>query len=90
LSQNLNPNIDELFEHFKYGSKNYVVFGKNGAGKTTLLRKICSDVINENSFVIPANRIVSIVDSDYHGINTGLDYNGILADNISMYYLKLI
>jgi Cdc6-like AAA superfamily ATPase len=51
-SNNLNPNLDELFEHFKYGNKNYVVFGKNGSGKTTLLRKIATDVFNH---VIPEN-----------------------------------
>ena len=56
IKSNVNTNIDELFENFKYGNKNYVIFGKNGAGKTSLLNKIANDVINQNSFVIPANR----------------------------------
>jgi Cdc6-like AAA superfamily ATPase len=60
ISSHLHPNLDELFEHFKYGNKNYVVFGKNGSGKTTLLRKISADVLNENSVVIPADRSVKI------------------------------
>ena len=26
LSHSLNPNLDELFNHFKYGNKNYIIF----------------------------------------------------------------
>ena len=54
LQNNLNPNVNELFDHFKYGNKNYVIFGKNGAGKTTLLKQISVDLF-KNAVVIPAN-----------------------------------
>jgi ABC-type cobalamin/Fe3+-siderophores transport system ATPase subunit len=63
INNNLNPNLNELFEHFKYGYKNYVIFGKNGSGKTTLLNEISSEVLKDNSIVIPANREISFDDS---------------------------
>lgn len=46
----------KLFDLFKYGNKNYVLFGKNGAGKTTLLKKLSTELLNSNALVIPATR----------------------------------
>ena len=60
INNSINSSIDQLYEHFKYGNKNYVIFGKNGAGKTTLLNKIANGVLSENSLVIPANRSLQI------------------------------
>lgn len=52
----ISSQIDYIYERFKYGEKNYIVFGKNGSGKTSLLKKIKSDILNNNSFVLPADR----------------------------------
>lgn len=46
----------KIFEYFKYGNKNYILFGKNGAGKTSLLNKLSKEVLNTNAIVIPATR----------------------------------
>jgi ATPase subunit of ABC transporter with duplicated ATPase domains len=45
-----------IFEQFKFGDKNYVLFGKNGSGKTTLLKKLSAELLNVNAIVIPATR----------------------------------
>ena len=58
LDKSFDLQINELFEHFKYANKNYVIFGKNGSGKTTLLNKVSETIYNSNSIIIPANRIV--------------------------------
>lgn len=89
LNSSINPNLDELFEHFKYGNKNYVIFGKNGSGKTTLLRKIAADILRDNSVIIPADRTVKPILGTYRNINTALTYNQKLSDSIAMDYLLL-
>lgn len=61
----------ELYQQFKYGDSNYILFGKNGSGKTTLLKKLAATIFNTNTFVIPANRNVS-----YKG-NTFFDPNNV-------------
>ena len=55
----------ELYEHFKYGDKNYILFGKNGAGKTTLLNKISSEFLNSNTMVLPATRDIRYAENPY-------------------------
>lgn len=55
----------ELYEHFKYGDKNYILFGKNGAGKTTLLNKISSGFLNSNTIVLPATRDIRYAENPY-------------------------
>lgn len=55
----------ELYEHFKYGDKNYILFGKNGAGKTTLLNKISSEFLNSNTIVLPATRDIRYAENPY-------------------------
>lgn len=87
LNQNLNPNLDDLFEHFKYGNKNYIIFGKNGSGKTSLLRKITTDIITENIVIIPANRIVNVDNHRFIEFDTQLNLNDKLADSNSIRYL---
>jgi len=84
LNQKLNPNLNELFEHFKYGNKNYVIFGKNGAGKTTLLKKISSEVLKTNSYVIPATRIITIQSSNF---NPDVALEQILSNHEAIQYL---
>lgn len=82
-------NTEELYEKFKYGNKNYIVFGKNGAGKTTLLKKISSEIINTNSYVIPANRFVEYEINNYISISLSLDLNNKLSDKQNaIYYLQ--
>jgi len=53
----------ELYEHFKYGDKNYILFGKNGAGKTTLLNKISSEFLSTNTIVLCATRDITYTDN---------------------------
>lgn len=65
----------ELYQQFKYGDSNYVLFGKNGSGKTTLLKQLASTVFSTNTFVIPANRNVS-----YSG-NTHFNPNDVNINN---------
>lgn len=79
-------NENELFENFKYGNKNYVIFGKNGSGKTTLLRRI-SEILFKNAIVIPANRTVQQSSSDYVGLYKNYNLNQMLQDQISLTYL---
>jgi len=86
LLKGLASNVDDLFEHFKYGNKHYVIFGKNGAGKTTLLRQI-SETIFQNAIVLPADRIAMQSSSNYVGIYTNYTLNEMLKDKISLMYL---
>lgn len=82
----LAPNVDGLFEQFKYGNKNYVIFGKNGAGKTTLLKHI-SESMFKNAIVIPANRTAMQSESSYVGLYTNYTLNQMLDDKTSLMYL---
>lgn len=86
LVDTLDSNVDDLFEHFKYGNKNYVVFGKNGAGKTTLLRQISENMF-KNAVVIPADRTVVKSSNDYVALNSKYNLNQILKDKNSLMYL---
>ena len=86
LDKSLAPDVDDLFEHFKYGNKNYVVFGKNGAGKTTLLRQI-SESMFKNAIVVPANRSVKQSTGNSVLVNTQYTLNQMLQDQISLMYL---
>lgn len=86
LDKSLNSDINDLFEHFKYGNRNYVIFGKNGAGKTTLLRQI-SEIMFKNAIVLPADRTVMQSSSNYISLNTNFTLNQMLKDNISLMYL---
>ena len=86
LDKSLAPDVDDLFEHFKYGNKNYVVFGKNGAGKTTLLRQI-SESMFKNAIVLPADRTAMQSSSNYINLNTNYNLNQMLKDEISLMYL---
>ena len=86
LDKSLAPDVDDLFEHFKYGNKNYVVFGKNGAGKTTLLRQI-SESMFKNAIVVPANRSVKQSSGNSVWVNTQYTLNQMLQDQISLMYL---
>lgn len=82
----LDTGVDTLFENFKYGNKNYVVFGKNGAGKTTLLRQI-SDSMFKNAIVVPANRTVKQASGSRVWLNTECTLNQMLQDETSLMYL---
>ncbi len=84
--KSLDSDIDDLFEHFKYGNKNYVIFGKNGAGKTTLLKHI-SESMFKNAIVIPANRTAMQSESSYVGLYTNYTLNQMLDDKTSLMYL---
>ncbi len=71
LLNNLNMAITrdskfDLFEHFRFGEKNYILFGKNGAGKTTLLKELSSTLLNSNAVVIPATRNILYNGNAYH------------------------
>lgn len=86
LRNELLSNFNELFEHFKYGSKNYVIFGKNGAGKTTLLKQISSAFL-KNAIVVPANRTVKQSVGSYVSLNTSYNLNQMLEAENSLTYL---
>lgn len=81
-----NFEVDELFEHFKYENKNYVIFGKNGSGKTTLLKRISASMF-KNAIVVPANRKVNQSSSNYISYNVNYNLNQMLQDEISLMYL---
>jgi ABC-type cobalamin/Fe3+-siderophores transport system ATPase subunit len=87
IEQSINPNLNELYEHFKYGDKNYVIFGKNGAGKTTLLHKIAADILSDNSVIIPADRTITIQTSSYYSFNRDFSLNQKLSDKDAIEYL---
>lgn len=89
IGESINPNLDELFEHFKYGNKNYVIFGKNGAGKTTLLHKIAAGVLSDNSVIIPADRTITIQTSQYYSFNRAISFNQELSDKTAIEYLLI-
>lgn len=87
LVTSLDTGVDELFENFKYGNKNYVIFGKNGAGKTTLLKQISENMF-KSAVVVPANRIVKQTSTGNSVlINTKYTLNQMLQDQISLMYL---
>ncbi|MGN0178351.1 MAG: AAA family ATPase [Monoglobaceae bacterium] len=86
LDKSLAPGVDDLFEHFKYGNKNYVIFGKNGAGKTTLLKQISENMFR-NAIVVPANRTVMQSTGTYVSLNTSYTLNKMLGDSTSLMYL---
>lgn len=93
LSQIINPNLIELYEYFKYGNKNYIIFGKNGAGKTTLLHNIMGNILNQNSFVIPAYRSLRCdSNSVYQGERTSTNLNSIFISEkaIDILIVKMI
>ena len=87
LQNNLNPNINELFEHFRYGNKNYVIFGKNGAGKTTLLKQISSTLF-KSAVVIPANRSVTPFSGNHVSLRLDYNLNQKLEDTNAITYLS--
>lgn len=82
----LSSDVNDLFDHFKYGNKNYVIFGKNGAGKTTLLKHIAENMF-KNAIVVPADRKVMQSYSDYISLNTRFTLNQMLKDDNSLIYL---
>ena len=86
LVKSLDPAVNDLFEHFKYGNKNYVIFGKNGAGKTTLLRQI-SESMFKNAIVIPADRTVMQASGSFVSLFTNYTLNKMLGDKTSLMYL---
>ena len=86
LQNTLNTSINDLFEHFKYGNKNYVIFGKNGAGKTTLLKQISSDLFKE-AVVIPANRNVNPPSDSHISYCVSYTLNKMLEDKSALFYL---
>ena len=87
LVTSLDTGVDDLFENFKYGNKNYVIFGKNGAGKTTLLKQISENMF-KSAVVVPANRIVKQTSTGNSVlINTKYTLNQMLQDQISLMYL---
>ena len=86
LQNNLNSNVNELFDHFKYGNKKYVIFGKNGAGKTTLLKQISVDLF-KNAVVIPANRNVNPHTGNYISYYNNYTLNKMLEDSNALLYL---
>ncbi|MEE1390032.1 MAG: DUF4435 domain-containing protein [Clostridia bacterium] len=93
LNQIINQNLIELYEYFKYGNKNYIIFGKNGAGKTTLLHNIAGNILNQNSFVIPAYRSLKCdSNSVYQGERTSTNLNSIFTNEkaIDILIVKMI
>ena len=86
MVKSLDPAVNDLFEHFKYGNKNYAVFGKNGAGKTTLLKQISENMF-KNAIVVPANRTAMQSSGTYVSLNTSYTLNKMLGDSTSLMYL---
>ena len=74
--------VDDLYEHFKYGDKNYILFGKNGAGKTTLLNKISKSILNNNTVILKATRDINYIEDCYYR-TTDLNLHSALVNNES-------
>lgn len=89
LDSELNPNLDKLYSEFKYGNKNYIVFGKNGSGKTTLLNYIKNNFLNSNSFVIPANRKLNPNSNSLGYHERSLDLNNCMSNDKALDMLTL-
>lgn len=90
IANALSPNVNELYEHFKYGNKNYVVFGKNGSGKTTLLRKISTEFLTNNSVIIPANRHIEVQQNNGFMIYPAQTLNQTLIQGDSIVHLTYL
>ena len=86
LVTSLDTGVDDLFENFKYGNKNYVIFGKNGAGKTTLLRQISENMF-KNAIVLPADRTVMQASGSFVTFHVDYTLNKMLEDKTSLMYL---
>ena len=86
LAKSLEPDANDLFEHFKFGNTNYVVFGKNGSGKTTLLKQI-SESMFKTAIVIPADRTAMQTSKTYISLYTNYTLNQMLKDDVSLMYL---
>lgn len=90
-ANNLNNSLKrdsvyDLYEHFKYDRRNFILFGKNGAGKTTLLNKISYEVLNSNTIVLNATRNINY--SDIYSIsNRELNLSSILRENEKTLFL---
>ena len=49
----------QIFDQFKYGDSNYILFGKNGSGKTTILNMLAKRMFATNAVVIRATRNIN-------------------------------
>ena len=84
--------VFELFQSFRYGNSNFVLFGKNGSGKTTLLNVLHSEMFTTNSIVVPATRNINYSNDLFHRTS---DVGLIKAisckeENKAMFYLSLM
>lgn len=84
-----------LFEQFKYGDSNYVLFGKNGAGKTTLLNYLAKNLINSNVHIAPSNRNINYSNNAFCNLNSITKLNNALNLNNhealnTLYYLSIL
>lgn len=62
-----------IFDQFKYGDSNYILFGKNGSGKTTILNMLAQRMFATNAVVIRATRNINYEqDSLVHPHNVSL------------------
>lgn len=63
-----NEDILCIYDQFKDGESNYILFGKNGAGKTSLLKQLNNGLIKDNTIVVPATRNINYKNDIYfHG-----------------------
>lgn len=82
--------IYELFDQFKYGDSNYILFGKNGSGKTSLLSSLSERLNISNVIFTSATRNINY-SKDVFCRPSDITLNNALrqTDNFkTMYYLS--
>ena len=82
--------IYELFDQFKYGDSNYILFGKNGSGKTSLLSSLSQRLNISNVIFTSATRNINY-SKDVFCKPSDITLNNALrqTDNFkTMYYLS--
>lgn len=62
----INNNLLTIYDQFKDGNSNYILFGKNGAGKTSLLKQLNNNLLRDNTIVVPATRNINYRNNTYH------------------------
>ncbi len=85
-----NKSIDSLFNQFRFGDSNYVLFGKNGAGKTTLLNELSKTMFTSNTLIMSATRNTNYSNSVFHN-HSDINLRSALStrdDNKTMFYLS--
>lgn len=91
LNSIYDENLMDIYDYFRYGDNNYILFGKNGAGKTTLLNKLSSEIMAGVSLVAKATRQIGYDTNVYHQQSEITLSNALNSqeNNRTMYFLAM-